>query len=206
MHKDDRALRDQLRAADPARALPPASPTWLDHTMEQIMTDQSTTATTTTTTATPEAPRPTFRRWAPVIGIAAGVAIAAAIAAPLVLGGPEPTVEALQPSAGGGLASSSCFMLEPATIAAQEQAFAATVLQIEDGTVVLEVTERFTGEVADRVEVPQVDTLTSDNSGVPFKVGQSYLIGAVDGTITGCGVTGTDSAELRTVYDAAFPG
>lgn len=206
MHKDDRALRDQLRAADPARALPPASPTWLDHTMEQIMTDQSTTATTTTTTATPEAPRPTFRRWAPVIGIAAGVAIAAAIAAPLVLGGPEPTVEALQPSAGGGLASSSCLMLEPATIAAQEQAFAATVLRIEDGTVVLEVTERFTGEVADRVEVAQVDTLTSDNSGVPFTVGQSYLIGAVDGTITGCGVTGTDSAELRTVYDAAFPG
>lgn len=206
MHKDDRALRDQLRAADPARALPPASPTWLDHTMEQIMTDQSTTATTTTTTATPEAPRHAFRRWAPVIGIAAGVAIAAAIAAPLVLGGPEPTVEALQPSAGGGLASSSCLMLEPATIAAQEQAFAATVLQIEDGTVVLEVTERFTGEVADRVEVAQVDTLTSDNSGVPFTVGQSYLIGAVDGTITGCGVTGTDSAELRTVYDAAFPG
>ena len=206
MHKDDRALRDQLRAADPARALPPASPTWLDHTMEQIMTDQSTTATTTATTATPEAPRPTFRRWAPVIGIAAGVAIAAAIAAPLVLGGPEPTVEALQPSAGGGLASSSCLMLEPATIAAQEQAFAATVLQIEDGTVVLEVTERFTGEVADRVEVPQVDTLTSDNSGVPFTVGQSYLIGAVDGTITGCGVTGTDSAELRAVYDAAFTG
>ena len=206
MHKDDRALRDQLRAADPARALPPASPTWLDHTMEQIMTDQSTTATTTTTTATPEAPRPTFRRWAPVIGIAAGVAIAAAIVTPLVLGGPEPTVEALQPSAGGGLASSSCLMLEPATIAAQEQAFAATVLQIEDGTVVLEVTERFTGEVADRVEVAQVDTLTSDNSGVPFTVGQSYLIGAVDGTITGCGVTGTDSAELRTVYDAAFPG
>ena len=206
MHKDDRALRDQLRAADPARALPPASPTWLDHTMEQIMTDQSTTATTTTTTATPEAPRPTFRRWAPVIGIAAGVAIAAAIAAPLVLGGPEPTVEALQPSAGGGLASSSCLMLEPATVAAQEQAFAATVLRIEDGTVVLEVTERFTGEVADRVEVAQVDTLTSDNSGVPFTVGQSYLIGAVDGTITGCGVTGTDSAELRTVYDAAFPG
>jgi hypothetical protein len=54
--------------------------------------------------------------------------------------------------------------------------------------------------------VAQVDTLTSDNSGVPFTVGQSYLIGAVDGTITGCGVTGTDSAELRTVYDAAFPG
>jgi hypothetical protein len=206
MHKDDRALRDQLRdqlrAADPARALHPASPTWLAQRMEHIMTDQPSSSPLTT----PENSRPPFRRWAPVIGIVAGVAIAAAIVAPLVLGGPEPTVEALQPSTGGSLASSSCLMLEPATIAAQEQAFAATVLQIEDGTVVLEVTERFTGDVADRVEVAQVDALASDNSGVPFKVGQSYLIGAVAGTITGCGVSGTDSAELRTVYDAAFPG
>ncbi|SDM94247.1 hypothetical protein SAMN05216368_10323 [Cryobacterium flavum] len=202
MHDDDRALRDQLRAADPARALPPASPTWLDHRMEQIMTDQS----VTTSTVTPEAPRRAFRRWMPVAGVAAGLAIAAAIVVPLVLGGPEPTVESLQPSMGGGLASGSCLVLEPATVAAQEQAFAATVLQIQGNTVVLEVTERFVGEVADRVEVAQIDTMTSDFSGVPFEVGQSYLVGAIDGTITGCGVTGADSAELRAVYDAAFPG
>ncbi|GEP28703.1 MULTISPECIES: hypothetical protein [Cryobacterium] len=202
MHDDDRALRDQLRAADPTRALPPASPTWLDHRMEQIMTDQS----VTTPTVTPETPRRAFRRWMPVAGVAAGLAIAAAIVVPLVLGGPEPTVEALQPPMGGGLASGSCLVLEPTTVAAQEQAFAATVLQIQGNTVLLEVTERFVGEVADRVEVAQVDAMTSDFSGVPFAVGQSYLVGAVDGTITGCGVTGADSAELRAVYDAAFPG
>lgn len=202
MHDDDRALRDQLRAADPARALPPASPTWLDHRMEQIMTDQS----PTTTTVTSETPRRAFRRWMPVAGVAAGLAIAAAIVAPLVLGGPEPTVEALRPPMDGGLTSGSCLVLEPATVAAQEQAFAATVLQIQGDTVLLEVTERFAGDVADRVEVTQVDAMTSDFSGVPFEVGQSYLVGAVDGTITGCGVTGADSAELRTVYDAAFPG
>lgn len=202
MHDDDRALRDQLRTADPARALPPASPTWLDHRMEQIMNDQS----VTTPTVTPETPRRTFRRWMPVAGVAAGLTIAAAIAAPLVLGGPEPSVESLQPSMGGGLASGSCLILEPATVAAQEQAFAATVLQIQGNTALLEVTERFVGEVADRVEVAQVDAMTSDLSGVPFAVGQSYLVGAVDGTITGCGVTGADSAELRAVYDAAFSG
>jgi hypothetical protein len=202
MHDDDRALRDQLRAADPARALPPASLTWLDHRMEQLMTDQF----LATTTVTPEAPRGTFRRWRPVVGVAAGVFIAAAIVVPLVLGGSEPTVEALQPPVGGGLASGSCLVLEPATVAAQEQAFAATVLQIQGDTVLLEVTERFAGDVADRVEVAQVDAMTSDFSGVPFEVGQSYLVGAVEGTITGCGVTGADSAELRTVYDAAFPG
>ncbi|TFD02860.1 hypothetical protein [Cryobacterium sp. TMT1-66-1] len=166
------------------------------------MTDQS----SPTTTATPETPRRAFRRWMPVVGVAAGLAIAAAIVAPLVLGGPEPTVESLQPPMGGGLASGSCLPLEPATVAAQEQAFAATVLQIQGNTVVLEVTERFVGDVADRVEVAQVDTMTSDFSGVPFEVGQSYLVGAIDGTITGCGVTGADSAELRAVYDAAFPG
>ena len=97
-------------------------------------------------------------------------------------------------------------MLEPATVAAQEQAFAATVLQVQGDTVVLEVTERFTGDVADRVEVAQVDAVASDFSGVPFEVGQSYLVGAVDGTITGCGVTGADSTELRAVYGAAFLG
>ncbi|WP_104198875.1 hypothetical protein [Cryobacterium sp. Y29] len=202
MHDDDRALRDQLRAADPARALPPASPTWLDHRMEQIMTDQS----SSNRTVTPEAPRRDFRRWRPVVGVAAGLAIAAAIVAPLVLGGPEPTVETLQTPIGGGLASGSCLVLEPATIAAQQQAFAATVLQIQGDTILLEVTERFTGDVADRVEVAQVDAVASDFSGVPFEVGQSYLVGAVDGTITGCGVTGADSNELRAVYDAAFPG
>ena len=202
MHDDDRALRDELRAADPARTLPPASPTWLDHRMEQIMTDQS----PTTTTFTREAPRRAFRRWMPVVGIAAGLAIAAAIVVPLVVGGPERTVEALQPPPGGGLASGSCLRLEPATVAAQEQAFAARVLQVQGDTVLLEVTERFTGDVADRVEVLQGDAMTSDFSGVPFAVGQSYLVGAVDGTITGCGVTGADSAELRAVYDEAFPG
>ena len=199
MHDDDRALRDQLRAADPARSLPPASPTWLDHRMEQIMTDHS------PATVTPTAPQRAFRRWMPVVGVAAGLAIAAAIVVPLVVGGPEPTVEALQPPMDGGLASGSCLRLEPATVAAQEQAFAATVLQIQGDTVLLEVTERFAGDVADRVAVTQVDAITSDFSGVPFEVGQSYLVGAVDGTISGCGVTGADSAELRAVYDAAFP-
>jgi hypothetical protein len=170
--------------------------------MEQIMTDQS----PTTTTVTAKAPRRAFRRWIPVVAVTAGVAVAAAIIVPLVLGGPKPSVEALKPPMGGGLASGSCLVLEPATVAAQEQAFAATVLQIRGDTVVLEVTERFAGDVADRVEVTQVDAITSDFSGVPFEVGQSYLIGAVNGTITSCGVTGPDDARLRAVYDAAFPG
>lgn len=221
MRNDDRALHDQLheqardqlrnqlRAADPARSLPPVAPQWLNQRMEHIMTDQPDTtanSTSSTTATTPGQPRRTVRRWVPVIGIAAGVGIAAAIVTPLVLGGATPTVETLEASAGGDLASGSCLMLEPATVAAQEQAFSATVLEITNSTVLLEVTERFTGEVADRVELTDVDPSANDFSGVPYTVGQSYLIGAVDGKISGCGVSGTDSAELRAIYDAAFPG
>lgn len=202
MTDDDRALRQQLRATDPARALAPLPPTWLDHRMEQLMTDTSTA--TAPEAATPSRSR--IPRWMPVAGAAAAVAIAAAIVAPLALGGPQPTVEALDPATGGDLASGSCLALEPSTVAAQDQAFAATVLSVEGGTVLLEVTETFAGEVADRVEVAQVDATSSDFSGVPFEVGERYLVGALDGTITGCGVTGTDSAELRAVYDAAFGG
>lgn len=207
MSDDDRELHQQLGAADPARALAPLPSTWLDHRMEQLMTDQSTADSTTATAPEAATPaRPRIPRWMPVAGAAAAVAIAAAIIAPLALGGAEPTVEQLAAPEGGGLASGSCLALDPATIAAQDQAFAATVLEVDGGTVVLEVTETFAGEVADRVEVPQVDATSSDYSGVPFAVGSEFLVGALDGTITGCGVTGEASPELRAVYDDAFAG
>ena len=120
-----------------------------------------------TTTDTPAAPRRAFRRWMPAVSIAAGLAIAAAIVG-LVIRGPELTVEALQPPLREGLASGSCLMLEPTAVAGQEQAFAATVLQIQGDTVLLEVTERFAGNVADRVEMTQVDAMASDFSGASF--------------------------------------
>ena len=199
MREQDPALLNKLRAADPARRLLPQSSTSLNQRMEQIMTEQPPTPA-----ATVPARRPAFRKWMPAIGLLAGLAIAAAIIVPLFVGGAKPSIETLRPPASGGLASVSCMVLGSATVAAQEQAFAATVTELRGKTVVLEVTERFAGAVADRVEVRQVDAMDFDFSGVPFEVGQSYLVGAFDGTISGCGVTGADSAELRAVYDAAF--
>lgn len=196
MHDDDRSLRERLRGADPARDLAPLPPTWLDHRMEQIMTD----------TTTPAVPARTARRtWIPVAGVAAALAIGAAIAVPLMLGGTA-TVEPLALPEGGGLASGSCLPVSAETLQAQEQAFAARVLSVEGDLVTFEVTDRFAGEVADRVTVPQVDELTSDFSLVPFAVGDSYLVTATDGVVTGCGLSGADTAELRAVYDEAFAG
>ncbi len=197
MDDNDRTLREQLRAADPARRTAPLPETWLDHRMEQIMTE---------TMTTPSAPAPnTRRRWIPLVGIAAAIAIGTAIVVPLALGG-TPTTEQLGQPGGGGIASGSCIQVTPETLRAQEQAFAARAIAVDGNTVTLEVTKRFTGTVADRVEVQQSDAITSDFSNVRFEVGKSYLVSAGDGTIRGCGLSGTDSPELRALYDAAFGG
>lgn len=195
MDDDDRILREQLSAADPARAIAPLPETWLDHRMEQIMTE------TKTAPAAPE--RSARRAWVPLVGIAAALAIGAAIVVPLTLGG-SPTTEQLAQPEGGGISSGSCLAVTPEGLLAQEQAFAARVITVDGNTVTLEVTERFAGEVADRVEVQQVEAITSDFSGVPFELGKSYLVAAGDATIRGCGLSGTDSPELRAIYDAAF--
>ncbi len=200
MHDDDRLLRERLGNADPARDLAPLPPTWLDHRMEQLMTDQ-----------TPLAPiadvrrSPAMRLWVPIAIAGTAAAAAVAIAVPLMLGG-TPTVEPLALPEGGGLASGSCLPVTPEGLLDQEQAFAARVLTVEGDVVTFEVTERFAGEVADRVTVPQVDELTSDFSLVPFATGDAVLVAATDGTVTGCGLSGADTAELRAVYDAAFGG
>lgn len=197
MDDDDRTLREQMRAADPARRTAPLPDTWLDHRMEQIMNE------TTTTPVTPASR--TRRAWIPLASAAAAIVIAAAIAVPLVLGG-TPTTEQLAQPSDGGIASGSCMAVSAEGLLAQEQAFAARVIAIDGDIVTLEVTERFAGTVADRVEVQQVDALSSDFSGVPFEMGGSYLVAAGDATIRGCGLSGTDSPELRAIYEAAFGG
>ncbi|MDO8381520.1 MAG: hypothetical protein Q7T17_00845, partial [Microbacterium sp.] len=71
MSDDDRELHQQLGAADPARALAPLPSTWLDHRMEQLMTDQSTADSTTATAPEAATPaRPRIPRWMPVAGAA----------------------------------------------------------------------------------------------------------------------------------------
>jgi len=197
MDDKDRTLREQLRAVDPARRTAPLPDTWLDHRMEQIMNETTTTPVTPTGSAR--------RSWIPLASAAAAIAIAAAIAVPLTLGG-TPTTEQLAQPNDGGIASGSCMPVSVEGLRAQDQAFAARVIAVDGDIVTLEVTERFAGTVADRVEVQQVDALSSDFSGVPFEMGKSYLVSAGDATIRGCGLSGNDSPELRAIYDAAFGG
>ncbi len=199
MDSDYRELRNRVRAADPARTIAALPETWLDHRMEQIMTDSTPTPISTAADTAPSR----RRAWVPLIGVAAALTIGAAIAVPLTLSG-TPTTEQLAAPEGGGLSSGSCMPVTAEGLQAQEQAFAAKVIVVDGGTVTLEVTERFKGEVADRVEVPQNEAIDSDFSSVVFELGESYLVAAGDATIRGCGLSGDDSPELRAIYDDAF--
>jgi uncharacterized protein GlcG (DUF336 family) len=192
MHDDDHLLREQLRRIDPARDLAPQPPTWLSHRMEQIMTDS---------TGTVAAPARKRGLW--IAAAAAALAVGAAVVVPLALAG-APTTEVLALPHDGGITTGSCLPVTPEGLSSQEKAFAANAIAVDGDTVTLEVTERFAGEVADRVEVTQLDAIDSDFSSVSFEVGGSYLVAAGDGLVRGCGLSGTDSPELRAVYDAAF--
>lgn len=194
MHDSDDPLREQVRKSDPARDLAPVPRTWLDHRMEQIVTESSGSKPTTSM-------RSRRRVWIPAATAAA--ALAAAIVVPLALGS-IPTTETLALPGGGGTSIGSCLPVSPEGLRSQDEAFAARVVAVEGDLVTLEVTERFAGEVADRVEVEQEDAIDSDFASVQFELGEGYLIAAGDGTIRGCGLSGADTADLRALYDAAF--
>jgi len=205
MHDDDRELRALLRSADPARHHAPLDSHRIEQMLEHTMND--TASQSAPTAATPAAASPAARGrrvWIPIAGVAAAAA-AAAIALPLALGG-TPSVMALEQPVGESLAAGSCLVISAESLLAEELAFAGRVLSVDGGRVVLEVTERFAGEVADRVEVPQVVAGSDDGSGVPFEADGTYLVAATDGTIAGCGLSGVDDADLRAVYDEAFAG
>lgn len=204
MHDDD-TMREQFRAADPARHYAPLDSYRLEKMMDTAMTDTATTRDSAISPREPSRAAATARRWwMPATGLT-GVAAAAAIAVPLAIGG-SASVMALDQPDPVALAAGSCLEVSAESLLAQEQAFAARVLEVDGETVLLEVTERFAGDVADRVEVPQVNATDGDFSGIPFNTDASYLVSATDGTIAGCGLSGIDDAGLRAVYDEAFRG
>lgn len=153
------------------------------------------------------APAPVGRRSrrGPVLGAIAGFAAlaAAALALPLVIGatGGDPTA-LRQPEDAGPAAM--CAVLTPELLAQVDEAFRATVTGVEDGTVTLTVSDRFTGDVEDTVEIPQGDDSVVDGASLVFVDGKTYLIAAVDGTVASCGASGVDSPALAEIYDAAF--
>jgi len=216
----DDALRAVLAAADPARSLPTADPASLAVLLQEVMG-----------TGSAEAPRRRTRlTW--LVAAAAAVVIAgvggyAATSsggddrAPAAAPAPAATSSSAAPTPptpGGsdlpvpGTTTLSaqayegrCARVTPAFIAAQQQAFAATVTSVSDGTVTLQTSQVFAGVVAQTVQVqaPPAD-LRALVEATDFEVGDSYLVAASDGLVAQCGFTGKAKGELQSLYEKAF--
>lgn len=209
----DEELRQRLRAADPARSVPP--PTDLAaglvrRTRERAMqdTEQSTEQSTS------EAGAARRRRWVPLLAAAAVLAVAGTAYVVARDGGDtspptaaEPTVTALAlPTTGS---PGRCMQVNAQTVSNAETAFDGTVTAVDDDRVVLEVARWYAGGTADQVEltVPDPGEVGLRLPGQPgFGVGERWLVTATDGRVNVCGFTAPWSPRLAEVFDAAFAG
>jgi hypothetical protein len=199
MTENSDATRGLIRRVDPAATLAPVSADRLARLTEDAMN----TDTTTRPVAETARSRPGWRTWV----VAGAGTLAAGAAAALVLPAllAPPTVTTLQLSDTDPL-TTMCLEITPEVVAASDIAFRAEVTGIEGGVVSLRVTERFTGEVGDIVQVEQGDDEPIDGAPLMFVDGATYLVATSGTTIGSCGESGIVSPELEAIYDAAFPG
>jgi len=203
-NQDHDELRDRLRAADPAPTEPwPASRTrdLLEATM------RSTTPPRTSVS----------RRLLP-----------AAAAAALLLGGagsyalwhpgtgtpsaqhptqhPTPrtgtTLRLAMPQVHPGTAS--CIRYDVSLLAELPVAFAGTVTATGSDSATLRVDHWYRGGTADTVTVDQVMPSGGMDPGVDFRLGDRYLVSALDGNVQDCNYSRPWSQELADDYRQAF--
>jgi hypothetical protein len=195
----DEGIRRVIKTVDPARSLVPASEADIIRLKEEAMTDIR-----TDTSSGRARPRP-FGRRAGFFGAvgAVGAAAVTAIILPLALGPSAAVTELTQPAPGGPAAS--CAPVSADYVARAQSAFSARVTSIDNGTVTLEVLERFAGDISGTVRVAQGPDAGVDGEAITFQPATTYLIATKDDMILTCGTSGPDGPELSTIYSEAFP-
>lgn len=216
----DDPLRARLRAADPARSLGPADPDGVARLLEDVMSHDTDTLVPERRTGTHGRNPLTWLVAAAAVLVIAGVGIFTLTgspdddtAPPIAdgtggTGGPDGddqvVITQLRAPAG---ATGRCMVPTAELLAQQQVAFAGTVDEIADGTVVLTPTTFFAGEEADRVEVAApAESMTELIGAVDFQVGASYLVSATDGQVSVCGFSGPATPQLEQLYADAFGG
>ncbi len=198
-HRDDERLAQRLREIDPARGVAPLSER---HIEEIIMT-----STPETSAPTPSAAPPSkTRRRLVVAGLAAAAAaaiVAAVVVVPLVVGQPRGG-DTLALSLPDPTVSAMCAPVTAEYIGNTDVAFEGRVTGIDGTTVTVEVLSQYTGPAASTVTIPQGTDIQLEETTGPFELGGTYLISAVDGVVTTCGMSGPSTPELKALYDAAF--
>lgn len=102
--------------------------------------------------------------------------------------------------------STACRTPTSAALAAQANAVEASVTGTSGRTVTLQPTRVFKGDHYARIQVELPATTPPAALRLPtFADGTTYLLAvAPDGTLSGCGLTGTESSSLESLYTAAF--
>lgn len=192
-----------LRATDPAHSLPDADPARVAALVEETMSHPANAPETT----------PARPRWLLLGGIAAAAAVATVVAigvtrdddpgsvqddAPIVL----PTPSTTELSSGPAIAA-KCAAPTAADAARQSVAFEGIVTEVADGIVTLAPTHFYNGSETARVTIAEPDQGMSE-APAEFVVGETYIVGANDGQVAICGLTGPADDDLRRLYQEAF--
>ena len=198
----DDELRARLARLDPAGSSPveaassPRAAEQMEHAMQTLE------------------PLPTTspRRTRLLVGAAVLGAAAAVTAGVLLVGGgddpggadaPTTLVLDLPPSD----AAASCLAFDEATLAGMSPAFAGTVVEVDEDSVLLDVDRWYAGGDADRVELAaRGGDAVALGYGVDFQQGERYLVTASQGTVNGCGYSGPASPEFEQSFERAFAG
>lgn len=198
-------LREQLARIDPMHPGVPTRSVTEEPSRRQLETIMS-----TPTRERPASAGTPHRNWIPAV--AAIAALVVAVAGIITLGdGPTATPEAATPlelTAGGEDAMASCIMFSTEELErVAEIAFEGTVTAADGPKVTLSVDRWFRGgDEATDVVLNAPQGMEALIGGIPFAVGEQYLITAQGGNVNYCGFSGPSTPEYRAAFEAAFAG
>ena len=113
------------------------------------------------------------------------------------------TTELSMPPSGSG----RCMVPTPELLGAKELAFEGSVASVDGRHAVLEPTEVYAGDPAERVTVTSlaVDPKLIEGT-FTFETGRTYLVSAEGGLVSVCGFSGPETPQLQRLYEEAFQG
>ncbi len=214
---NDDEIRRLMHDADPGRTLLPADPDALNSLLEDTMSQHNPETSTNAGTESDDLSRRRKAHRALIAGIAAAVVIGV-VGVVVALSLDDPAQDPAQdpaevPSAGaatttklvaGPAVEAKCAAPDAGAVAGQPIALEGKVISKTDELVTLEAIRFYNGTPTDLVQVDKPDLGVTEMP-VDFQVGSTYLVGAIDGQVSICGLSGLATDELRALYEKAFP-
>lgn len=159
-------------------------------------------------TDTREQPPAGSSRNTPKLVAAVALTLAVVVVGMIALNQGSSDTAPLELSAGdGGTTTASCIAFSTEELArVGEIAFEGTVTSAEGAVVTLSVDRWFKGGEAAEVVLNAPQGMEALIGGIPFEVGEQYLITAQNGTVNYCGFSGPSTPEYRAAFETAFAG